>query len=416
MTTRTLFLWPILLLSLNAFSAEPSWPCYHGPRRDNKSEETGLLKEWPKAGPKLLWKTTGIGHGYSAVAATDGRIFTAGMLDEKTHVVAVDLNGKILWKRVNGASWKASAQQSYALPYDGARGTPTVDGDTVYHLSEMGGLTAFDVSNGNERWKLNVTEAFQGERQKYGLCDSVLIHGDHLICSPGGAKGYTVALDKKKGRIVWANTEISDPVGYCSPVVAEIDGVEQVLLLSSKRVFALQRDNGKLLWQHPCINQRHNNATDVIVRDGLVFVSSGYGGGSSLLKPTRQADDGFEVTEVWKTDLMDNHHGGVVLVGDHLFGSGHYSRGWFCLEFKTGKKRWQERGKGSLTYADGKLYCLEEKGTLNLIDASATKWNATGSFTVPDGGRGPHWAHPVVCGGRLYVRHSETLFAYQLRE
>jgi len=113
---------------------------------------------------------------------------------------------------------------------------------------------------------------------------------------------------------------------------------------------------------------------------------------------------------------MDNHHGGVVLVGEHLYGSGHRSRGWFCLEFKTGKKRWQAPGKGALTYADGKLYCLEEKSTLNLVDVDATKWNATGSFKVPEGGRGPHWAHPVVCDGRLFIRHSETLFAHQLRE
>jgi outer membrane protein assembly factor BamB len=413
MLTRLLLIASLVAACLQA--GEDAWPCFHGARRDNRSDETGLLTSWPEGGPKLLWSTAGIGHGYSSVAVAGGRIFTAGTIERQTHVVALDLDGKILWKRVNGESWQAAPEQNWAVPYDGARGTPTVDGDTVYHLSELGRLAALDVATGEERWQVNVLKTFEGERPKYGLSDSVLIQGERVICSPGGDKGYIVALEKKTGRTLWANAEIKDPVGYCSPVPAQMEGVEQIILLSGVRVFAVNVADGKLLWEYPYANGRQNNATDVIVRDGLVFVSSGYGKGSALLKPGKQADGTFKVEVVWSTQLMDCQIGGVVLVGEHLYGAGHESRGWFCLEFKTGKQAWQEPGKGSLTYADERLYCLDEKGTMNLVVASPAKWESVGSFAVPKGGRGAFWAHPVVCGGRLYLRHSETLNTYQVK-
>lgn len=396
-------------------AGEEAWPCFHGARRDNRSDETGLLTAWPEGGPKLLWSTAGIGHGYSSVAVAGGRIFTAGTIEKQTHVVALDLDGRILWKRVNGESWQATAEQNWAVPYDGARGTPTVDGDTVYHLSELGRLAAFDLATGEERWQVDVLKTFEGERPKYGLSDSVLVQGERLICSPGGARGYVVALEKKSGRTLWANAEIKDAVGYSSPVPAQIEGVEQLVLLSALRVLAVRATDGQLLWEYPFANKRQNNATDVIVRDGLVFASSGYGKGCALLKPTQQADGAFKVEEVWKSPLLDCQIGGVVLVGEHLYGSGHESRGWYCLEFKTGKQLWQSPGKGSLTYADGHLYCLDEKGTMNLVETSPARWTADGTFEVPKGGRGAFWAHPVVYGGRLYLRHSETLHAYQVK-
>jgi len=171
-----------------------------------------------------------------------------------------------------------------------------------------------------------------------------------------------------------------------------------------------------LLWHYAFGNARGNSATDVVVSDGLVYASSGYGGGSILLRPKRQSDGHFAVEEVWKSELLDNHHGGVLLLNGHLYGAGHEARGWFCLDFQTGDKRWQADGKGSLTYADGMLYCLDERGTMSLVKATDENRHEVSSFRLPRGGKGLYWAHPVVCGGRLYVRHSEKLFAYDLRE
>jgi outer membrane protein assembly factor BamB len=409
----------VLLLNLPVVSLSADgtdWPCFHGAGRDNISADTGLMQAWPQDGPKLLWTASGIGHGYSSASIAGGRIFTAGMIDRQTHVTAMDMTGKKLWQRLNGQSWQASERQPWAVSYAGSRGTPTVDGDAVYHLSEMGSLTAYDARTGGQRWRVDVLKTFDAERPKYGLSESVLVHGDVLFCCPGGAGGYVVALEKETGRTIWTNTEIKDPVGYCSPVLARIDDVEQVISMSANRVFSFDPKNGRLFWDYTFGNERNNSATDVIVSDGLVFASCGYGGGSILLRPQRQAGGEFLVEAVWKSELLDNHHGGALLLNGHLYGAGHESRGWFCLDLKTGHKVWQSPGKGSLTYADDRLYCLDEKGIMALVKATDNKWEGTGSFRLPRGGKGLYWAHPVVCGGRLYVRHSDQLYAYDVRE
>ncbi|MBN2270135.1 MAG: PQQ-binding-like beta-propeller repeat protein [Sedimentisphaerales bacterium] len=411
----------LLLLILSVPTAaladnEAAWPSFHGPRRDNMAIETGLLQTWPEAGPELLWKASGIGHGYSSISISGGRIFTAGMIDRQTYVTALDMTGKELWQSLNGQSWQASEQQPWAVPYSGSRGTPTVDGETVYHLSEMGRLTAFDALTGQERWHVDMLKTFDAERPKYGLSESVLIHGDALFCCPGGAGGYVVALEKKTGRLLWANTKIKDPVGYCSPIIARIDDVEQVISMSAERVFSFDPKDGRILWDYPFGNERGNSATDVIVSDGRIYASTGYGGGSVLLQPKRQANGDFSVTMVWKSELLDNHHGGVLLLNDRLYGAGHESRGWFCLDFSTGRKQWESPGKGCLTYADSRLYCLDERGTMTLVEATDDKWKEAGSFRLPRGGEGLYWAHPVICGGRLYVRHSDQLLAYDIRK
>ena len=408
----------VLLLSMPAVSLAadgPAWPCFHGPRRNNIALDTELMRTWPPDGPKLLWTAPGIGHGYSSVSIAGGRIFTAGMIERQTHVTAMDMTGRKLWQRLNGESWQASDRQPWAVSYAGSRGTPTVDGDTVYHLSELGRLTSFDVQTGGQRWNVDVISTFKADRPEYGYSESVLIVADVLFCCPGGDKGYMVALDKRTGRTLWANTEIEDAVGNCSAVFASIDGVEQIITMSAKRVLSFDPDSGRLLWDYAFSNKRENNVADVIISDGLVYASSGYGGGSILLRPQRKGDSEYSVDSVWKSELLDNHHGGVLLFDGRLYGAGHESRGWFCLDFKTGRQLSQARGKGSLTYADGRLYCLDEKGTMNLAKATDDKWELAGSFRVPRGGKGLYWAHPVICGGRLYVRHSDRLYAYDVR-
>jgi outer membrane protein assembly factor BamB len=407
----------ILIVSVMPFAADNiSWPCFHGPKRDNLSTETGLMKGWPEDGPELLWTASGIGHGYSTVSIADGRIFTAGMIDKQTYVIALDLSGKKLWQKLNGQSWEASRYQSWAVPYAGSRGTPTVDGNTVFHLSDLGRLTAFEVRSGKEQWHVDIMTRFKAERPEYGYSESVLIYGETLICCPAGQEGYIVAMEKDTGRTLWTNSDIKDAVGNCSGVISHIDGCPQIITLSASRILSLNPDNGRLLWDYPFANDRENNVADVVVSDGLVFASTGYGKGSVLLQPKRQADGKFSVESVWTTELLDNHHGGVLLVDGFLYGAGHEARGWFCLDFKTGDERWQTRGKGSLTYADGHLYCYDERGTMALVKATPEKYHQVSSFRLPRGGEGPYWAHPVVCGGRLYLRHSDKLYVYRIRK
>jgi outer membrane protein assembly factor BamB len=407
----------ILIVFFVASAADNnSWPCFHGSKRNNLSTETGLLRAWPEGGPKLLWTATGIGHGYSTVSIEDDRIFTAGMINKQTYVMALDMSGKKLWQKLNGKSWEAADYQTWAVPYSGSRGTPTVDGSTVFHLSDLGQLTAFAVRTGEEKWHINIMETFKAERPEYGYSESVLIHGSALICCPAGEEGYIVALDKGTGRTLWTNTDITDAVGNCSVVLANIGDSQQLITLSASRILSFDPDNGNLLWEYPFANDRENNVADVVISDNLVYASTGYGKGCILLRPKRKAGGKYSVELVWESELLDNHHGGVIFVEGYLYGTGSEARGWFCLDFKTGTPKWQIRGKGSLTFADGHLYCLDERGTMSLVRATPEKWDQVGSFQIPQGGKGLHWAHPVVCGGRLYVRHSEELYAYDVRK
>jgi len=392
------------------------WPCFHGPNRDNRSHETNLLDAWPEEGPTLLWQTSGIGHGYSSVAVTDRHIFTAGMIEKDTHLVALDLDGHILWQRLVGESWQASDRQRWAVPYAGSRATPTVDRETVYFLSELGKLVAFDINQGDERWSIDISGTWEADRSKYGYSESVFILEDLLFCCPGGKKGYVVALDKNSGTLVWTNTTTKDSIGYSSFILANISGATQLINLTSSQIFAIRPNDGTLLWQYPFGNPRGNNATDVVVSNGLVYGSSGYGRGSILLRPEVSEEHAFTVQKVWESDLLDNHHGSVVLVDQHLYGAGHQAKGWFCLEFLTGKECWRHPGKGTLTYADGHLYCIEEKGLITLVQADSSRWIEKSNFLLPQEGKGDFWAHPVVCDGRLYIRYSDRLYTYDIRK
>jgi outer membrane protein assembly factor BamB len=414
---RKYLLMLFLNISVVAIAGENmDWPCFHGLRRDNLSTDTGLLKVWPEDGPELLWTATGIGHGYSTVSIAGGRIYTAGMIDKQTYVTALDMDGKQIWQKLNGQSWQATEQQTWAVPYAGSRGTPTVDGDIVYHLSELGRLTAFETGTGREIWHVDIMKTFGAERPEYGYSESVLVNGNALYCCPAGKDGYIVALDKSSGNTIWANKEVEDAVGNCSAIVANIAGREQIITMSAQRILSFDPSAGHLLWDYAFANQRENNIADVIVSDDLVYASSGYGKGSVLLRPERQSDGKFSVTPVWTSELLDNHHGGVLLYDGFLYGAGQEARGWFCLDFKTGVKKWQNPGKGSLTCADDMLYCLEERGIMSLVKASPEKWEQVGSFKPLRGGEGLFWAHPVVCDGRLYIRHSDKLFAYDIRK
>jgi len=393
-------------------AATAEWPCFHGPRRDNKSTETGLLPRWPDGGPRLLWTATGLGKGYSSMSVAGGLIFTAGMVNKQTYVFAVGLDGKPKWRALNGQSWETT--MFHAIGYTGARSTPTYDDGRVYHLSEYGRLVALQAASGKEVWHLDLFERFDARVPKYGLAESVLIDGDRLYCSPGGTKGFMVCLEKKTGKLVWANTDVPGSQAYCSPVLAEFGGFRQLISMSSEAVFGIDAATGKQLWSVQHGNKRDNNATDPIFHKGHVYASSGYGRGSILVRLT-PSPGGIEASRVWASRLLDNHHGGVVLVDGYLYGAGHEAKGWFCLDFMTGKPAWNARGKGSLTCADGMLYCLDETGTMSLVEAKPGEYRAASTFRLPRGRTGPYWAHPVVCGGRLYLRHADRLFAYDIQ-
>ena len=318
-----------------------------------------------------------------------------------------------VWKKLNGQAWSTTA--CYASSYTGARSTPTYDSGILYHLGELGRLTAFNAKTGEVIWQRELMKDFDAEIPEYGYSESVLIDGDHLYVRPYGKKGFQVCLNKGNGELIWANTEIPGTAGFNSMVIHEFGGYRQIIGAGSNCFYGTDTKTGKLLWKVDFVNQRELNNTDAIVQNDKVFISSGYGKGSMLIK-LKTIGSKIVPETVWESALMDNHHGGVILHNGFLYGAGSNSRGWFCLDFLTGKEIWKTRGKGSITYADGMLYLLDERGNMKLIKAAPEKFEVMGDFNVPKGGEGMYWAHPVVCGGTLYIRHADKLYAYDISE
>ena len=391
------------------------WPEFHGKFRDNISHEKELLKKWPNTSPKLILKIKGLGIGFSTVSIVNNRIYTAGIVDDKTYVFAFNMNGKLLWKSQNGNPWSPGSEQSWAKNYKGSRATPTYNDNMIYHCNELGFLTAFNAENGKNVWEINLTEKFDAQVPFWAYSESVIIDGKKLICYPGGTKGYMIALDKKTGKVIWANTTINSPSAYCSPIIITSNNIKQIITLNADGIIGVDLNNGKLLWSFPFTNKRKINIATPIYYKDHVFASSGYGAGSVLIKLLYK-NNSFLVQKVWENKELDNHHGGIIRIGNYLYGTGHHEPYWFCLDFFTGKILYKEKGvgKGSLTYADGMLYCLGEKGKMGLVEAKNDDYNIISEFEVPSGGEGLHWAHPVVCGGRLYIRHSDQLFIYNI--
>ncbi len=409
---------PPVALSLSILLATPfvatsaDWPQWRGPHRDGVSSESGLLQEWPEAGPPLAWKARGLGSGFSGVSVVDQQVFTLGDRADASQVVALHrANGEILWSSQLG---KAGAPGWGG--FAGPRSTPTVNGGFVFALGQYGELICLNAASGQEVWRKHLVTDFGGVPMEWGFSESPLVDGPRVLCTPGGPNGTVVALDKKTGNLVWQSKDWTDTAHYSSILIAEIEGVRQYVQLTDKSVAGLATEDGKVLWK-----VARKGATAVIptpiYADGHVYVSSGYGAGCNLFEVTKGNE--FSVTQVYANKVMVNHHGGVLKVGDFTYG---YSdgKGWTCQNFKTGEAVWQEKprlGKGSLVYADGRLYCREEaeQGVVALLEASPNGYVERGRFSPPDRSGKQSWPHPVVAGGKLYLRDQDILLCYDVQ-
>jgi outer membrane protein assembly factor BamB len=416
---RPYFSWLLsFVLTLVSFSKTSSqeagiWPCFHGSDRTNQSAETGLQKAWNENGPALLFTIQGLGEGYSSTAIYDGMIYTAGSTGNRSYLYAFDLNGKLLWKKPNGDAW--SVKVSWASSYNGPRSTPTCDNGVVYMLSEAGMLSAFRAKTGEVIWSRNLPREFNAAVPMYGYSESVLIDDDNLYVRTGNQKAYQACLSKRTGKTIWTSGEIPGDYGYNSMVISDFGGFHQVIGATNTCYYSLDARNGRLLWKADFMNRYEINCSDAITFKDYVFLTSGEGKGCMLIR-LKKTGSGITTEKVWETKYMDNYHGGVILFNGYLYGSGSMARDWYCLDFITGKLMWRTNGSGSLTYADGMLYLYDEKGIMKLVKASPDKFEKTGEFRVPEGGLGPYWAHPVVCGGRLYLRHADKIFVYDIRQ
>jgi len=389
------------------------WPEFRGPKRDGISGETGLLKTWPEGGPKLAWQVKGLGEGYSGVAVVGNTIYTAGDKGDASHAIALNReNGAPLWSTKLGKPGAVGSPK-----FDGPRGTPTVDGNLVFVLDQWGELVCFEAAGGKEVWRKDLVDDLGGTLPTWGYAESPLVDGDNVIVTPGGEKGAVAALNKKTGAVVWRSTEFTDAAHYSSLIVVDHGGVRQYVQLTPASVAGVAAADGKLLWRAPRKGQVAVIPTPVF-DNGQVYVTSGYGVGCNLFKVTA-ADGKFTAGPVYANKVMANHHGGVIKVGEYLYG---YSegKGWSCQDFKTGEARWQDReklGKGSIAFADGHFYLRQEggPGTVVLIEASPEGFKEKGRFQQPDRSGKNSWPHPVIAGGKLYLRDQDLLLCYDVK-
>ncbi len=399
-----------------AKNSSSDWPQFRGPNRDDHSNETGLLKQWPADGPKKLWSFTNAGQGYSGFSVVGDRLFTLGTRDGSEILMCLDAaKGTEVWMaklgNVLGNKWG-----------DGPRGTPTVDGDKIFALGGDGTLVAVQARDGKEVWRTTMA-SLGGKTPGWGYTESVLVDGKQVVCTPGGPQGAVAAFDKATGKKLWQSKDFTDGAQYSSIVPAVINGQPQYVQRTMENIVGISPKDGAVLWK-----QAYPGKTAVIptpiVKGNQVYVTAGYGVGSMsfTIEQGNQVKMIFDETAATNR-VMKNHHGGVVLVDDHVYG---YSDGlgWTCQDFKTGAEVWSEKkalGKGAISYADGLFYLLEEgSGNVVIIEASPKGWNEKGRFkldpqTAIRSPQGRIWTHPVISNGRLYLRDQDLIHCYAVK-
>jgi outer membrane protein assembly factor BamB len=393
------------VLSIGALHAA-DWPQWQGADRTRISKETGLLKQWPANGLPVVWQAGGLGNGYGSMAVVGERVFVQGTRGGNSVVVALNrADGKEVWSKALGRSTNDDRGP-------GPRGTPTVDGDRLYVLTESGDLACLK-TDGSAVWQRNILREFGGRQLQWLISESPLVDGAHLIVSPGGPGAGVVKLDKLTGKTVWQTSDLSDPAGYSSAIVADVQGVRTYLTFTAAAGVGIRASDGKVMFRYDRAANRVANITTPVFFENKVFFTSAYDTGGGLVSLSAQ-NGSVSASEVYFTREMKNHHGGVVLTGGYLYGFDDSIL--TCIEFATGKRMWRDRsvGKGSVILADGDLYIQSENNVVGLASATASGYQEKGRFTIPDKGL-PSWAHPVVSGGRLYVRNQDSVMTYDIK-
>ena len=391
-------------------SREPDWPQWRGPRRDGTCTETGLLPRWPDRGPKLLWKVTGLGRGWSCPIICRGVLYITGDVGERLVIYAYGLDGKLKWRTANGKAWKRS--------YPGARACCLLDGGRLYHMNAHGRVACMDPNGGEEIWSVDVLDRFGGRNITWGLSECLLADGAKLIVTPGGRKAMMAALDKKTGRTVWATGPLGkETASYASPILFRYGGRRHLVSCSSSQAFGVDAEAGKIQWQRPRPTRWKAIATTPLYHDGRVLVASPDGRSAELFRLV-VAGERTRVEVAWQSPMMDMS-GCFTLVGGRLYGSGYHRTfpGWACVDFRTGKVlyRLRELPRGGHLWADGLLYCVSQGGEAVLLAPTSGGFEQRGRFRPVARKCRDFWAHPVIHAGRLYLRHHDTLWCYDVK-
>ena len=397
----------VLTVMPGALLSAADWPQFRGPNRDGSSPETGLLKTWPEGGPKLLWKATGCGVGYASPVIVGSTVFTAGDVGGQSSIIAFTTAGRR--KGVLGF-----ARGGPAGGYGGMRSTPTVDGAAVYVLNPDGELVCAQAATLRKAWQVNILQAFGGRNIGWKLAESVLVDGNNVICTPGGSNATIVALNKRNGRPVWKSTGLSDQAAYASSIKVTVGRLPMIVQMTANGLVGVSARNGQFLWRYNRPSNRTANCPSPVSAGNRVFQATGYGTAGGAVSIAIQGNRVL-TRQAWDTRDMVCHHGGYVLTGEHVYGNN--GGGIACIDFKTGQTKWKGSGagKGATICADGMLYCLGEGGTVALVEAKPDAYKLVSRFSLPRDGRGQIWAHPAIANGRLYIRHGDVLYCYDIK-
>jgi len=378
---------------------------WRGPNRSGVYNETGLLTQWPAGGPKMLWAINSVGNGFGSPVLTNDQLFINGAIDSTGYLFAFDHAGKLLWKSVYGNEWVKN--------FPGSRSTPTVVGDLIYTCSGKGDVACFDKKTGTKKWSLNMITDLQGKINMFGYSESLLVNGDMVYCMPGGPENNIVALNRFTGQKIWSQKAVGQVQAYNSPIVIK-KGTRDLLLSFSEDCFlGIDGQTGKLLWTQPqdTAGNLHGN-TPVLDGNDLIYTE---GDGNKTVK-LKLSDDGSSYTEIWRNPNFDNIMGGVVRIGNKIYGTGHRQMYLKCLDMKSGLVTDSlKMFRGSTIAADGMLYVYTEKGDVNLVNPKPEGMQLISSFKVTEGTK-EFFTHPVIHNGVLYIRHGQALMAYSIRK
>jgi hypothetical protein len=407
------------------FAGDADWPQWRGPNRDGHAAPQQLLQQWPAGGPKIKWEFRGAGVGYSAFSIADGRLYTMGAQEDGSYAICIDAaSGNKIWDTRIG---RASASTDYTHKWGGGpRSTPTIDGDFIYALSDVGVLACLTAADGKVVWSVDFVAKYKATIPKWGFSESVLIDGDRVIATPGGTE-FMVGFDKKSGKKVWASEGFNDDAQYVSPIKHTVGDVSFYVTATKSGLCAFDTETGKLLFQ----NAATGNITAVIptpvVHENLLYHTSAYGAGNVLLRLTAGENRTLKAESLYQlsTKSMQNHHGGVVLVDGVIYGLSNSGGGtWMAQDLQSGDTLWEERMRpnrsGSIAFADGRLYCYnDEEASLFLVEPSRDAFKKVGELKLPettkiDRGSGAIWAHPVIANGTLYLRDQDLIFAFDI--
>lgn len=405
----------ILLLLISTVLLSQEIVQFRGVNRTGIYNETGLLKVWPENGPELLLEIEGVGKGYSQPVFVDGKIFITGIKEDTIDILsAYNLKGNLLWETPYGRSWTAS--------YIDSRSTPTFENGKLYVSSGTGQLNCIDAETGKIVWQVDVIKKYQGEIYKHGDAECPALTENAVLYTAGG-ENTLVALDKKDGSLIWKDKSIGGTKAYASPLVINHNGIEIILAQTTNNLIGINPDNGEIWWSYNLI-QFHKHSQGVgaqtnppIYKDGEIFVTSGYNHPGILFS---LSEDGKSVSVKWKNEDIDTHFGGVVLIDGNLYGSNWQNNAngkWVSVNWETGKTNWETEwyNKGSIVSADGMLYLYEEKwGNIALVEPSAKELKIISTFKLIKGA-GPHWAHPAIYDGKLYIRHGNVLKIFNVK-